>query len=190
MYAQKTARSQLEYLDDNADDWRKIQPYGDFPEELEEHIDPIPLHRPLPDAEVHLFDIHEDTLRALRDTQTALSEYFIDYGVDKLDEIPDEFDSKAAFREHLHEHRVEMRAEVDGRRLAGEEVFVGDDFVTVDDVVRMALQMVPDDEYLEDIEDEALLLMPGVRPEDRYELLKLFSESIDDSLLRERPERR
>ncbi|WP_136689112.1 hypothetical protein [Halorhabdus amylolytica] len=184
--AREAAIKQLELLDNRTEEWTRQQPQVQSFPDPEPHVDIIPCHRPLPDDHAVDFAIHEDTLRALEGTQRRLSELAVNFFVDQIDrnQIPDEYNSKSEYREHLQENRQDLRTLYDAEKRPAYEIFRGNDFATIDDVIRLGLQFVVSPEDYQEFENEKYALLPGINQDIRYELIKAYAESLDKSYLR------
>jgi len=184
--ARSAAVEQLRYLDDNPDQWVREQPKASNFPDSEPHIDTVSLHEPLPDDHTISFGIHTDTHRALAQVQTELSELVVDSLIESLepDDIPPEFDSKLEYRDYLQINRQDLRTKYDTSKLPQYEVFRGDDLVTVDDIIRIALQMTPTDKMLDEIDINSFAMLPGIRYEERHKVMQTFSNALDRSLLK------
>lgn len=186
--ARTAAIEQLQFLDEYTDLWVRKQPRAAAFPSSEPHVDPVPLHEPLPDDHAIDFAIHADTIQALKGIQQELSRFTVDKIVDQLEskQIPDEFDSRLSYREYLQERRQDFRTRYDSEKLPTHEVFRGNDFLTVDDIIRLSLLLTPPSETIEDLERERLSMFPGIHQEKRYEMLKTLTDALDRSYLRRR----
>jgi hypothetical protein len=192
----KIAQQQLQYLENNRELWElkddaslleEIDPNswekrdGEFLDSGTQH-----LHQPLPDAEAVDFVIHRDTLEAMEEVRTELSQFIVDKIVDGLseEEIPDSYGTKEDLWEFLQDHRQELRTELDDHRTDDDiEYFWGNDYVTIDDIVRAALRLIPSEDDLTETDEESFTLLYGESLEPKFELLRRFEQGLDHTKL-------